>query len=127
MKKRKKNVPGAAQPRLRRRSQRLLIKTKIAVRSERADGTPFEEQTQTVTVSSHGAMILLSAPAQIGQTLFLRHLNADDEVEARVICIGGRQAGKTQLGIEFQEPSPQFWRVAFPPDDWTSLIAQHGK
>jgi hypothetical protein len=112
----KKRKLGATQP---RRSQRLLITAKIAVRGEYADGTVFEEQTQTVTVSSHGAMILLNAPLQIGQNLFLRHIDARDEVAAAVVHVGGRQAGKTQLGIEFQVPSPRFWRVAFPPDDWS--------
>ena len=112
----KKRKLSATRP---RRSQRLLITAKIAVRGECADGTVFEEQTQTVTVSSHGAMILLNAPVQIGQNLFLRHVDSREEVAAAVVHAGGRQAGKTQFGIEFQTPSPWFWRVAFPPDDWT--------
>jgi hypothetical protein len=23
------------------------------------------------------------------------------------------------VGIEFDEPAPRFWRVAFPPEDWS--------
>jgi PilZ domain len=114
---REKTRSGASRP--RRRSQRLLISAKVVVRGQRADRTPFEEQTQTVTVNSHGAMILLNAPVKTGQNLLMRHSNAQDEVKAQVIYTGARQAGKTQVGIEFLAPSPRFWRVAFPPDDWT--------
>ena len=64
-------------------------------------------------------MILLNAPVKTGQNLLMRHSNAQDEVKAQVIYTGARQAGKTQVGIEFLAPSPRFWRVAFPPDDWT--------
>jgi len=24
------------------------------------------------------------------------------------------------VGIEFLEPSPRFWRIAFPPEDWSA-------
>jgi hypothetical protein len=113
---------GTSRP--HRRSQRLLISAKVTVRGQRADRTSFEEQTQTVTVNSHGAMILLNAHVKTGQNLLLRHSNAQDEVKAQVIYTGGRQAGKTQVGIEFQAPSPRFWRVAFPPDDWSRAEAR---
>jgi len=109
----------------RRRSQRLLISAKVTVRGECADGTQFEEQTQTINVSSHGAMVLLNGPIQTAQSLLLRHANTNDEVQAQVIYTGGRQAGKTQVGIEFQAPSPHFWRVAFPPDDWKRPKGDH--
>jgi hypothetical protein len=29
-----------------------------------------------------------------------------------------KQVGPTEVGIEFQQPAPDFWRVAFPPPDW---------
>jgi hypothetical protein len=27
---------------------------------------------------------------------------------------------KAEIGLEFSEPRPTFWRVAFPPEDWSS-------
>ena len=107
-----------ATARARRRSQRLLISASVTVRGEGTGHTPFEEHTQTITVNSHGALLLLNAPLEIGQKLTLRHAHTRQEAEAEVIYFGCRQAGKTQVGIQFQKPSPQFWRVAFPPDDW---------
>ena len=101
-----------------RRSQRLLISARVTVRGESSGHTPFEEHTETVIVNSHGALLLLNAPVEIGQKLVVRHANTREEAEVEVISFGGRRAGKTQVGIQFQKPSPQFWRVAFPPDDW---------
>jgi hypothetical protein len=31
----------------------------------------------------------------------------------------GAEAG-AEVGIELQKPSPRFWRVAFPPEDWST-------
>jgi hypothetical protein len=25
---------------------------------------------------------------------------------------------KTEVGLEFSEPVPRFWRITFPPEDW---------
>jgi hypothetical protein len=27
--------------------------------------------------------------------------------------------GKAEIGLEFTTPNSTFWRVAFPPEDWT--------
>jgi hypothetical protein len=35
-----------------------------------------------------------------------------------VVYLGTSQAGKTQMGIEFSQPSTRFWQIDFPPDDW---------
>jgi hypothetical protein len=112
-----KKERAASRP--RRRSQRLLISARVTVRGESSGQTLFEEHTETVIVNSHGALLLLNAPVEIGQKLVVRHANTREEAEVEVISFGGRRAGKTQVGIQFQKPSPQFWRVVFPPDDWT--------
>ena len=26
---------------------------------------------------------------------------------------------KSEVGVEFLKPAPKFWRISFPPDDWT--------
>jgi len=41
-----------------------------------------------------------------------------EELPCSVNFIGQRDAGKMEVGIEFSEPSPLFWRIAFPPEDW---------
>jgi hypothetical protein len=41
-----------------------------------------------------------------------------EELPGRVVSLGKREDRKTAVGIEFNEPSPLFWRINFPPDDW---------
>jgi hypothetical protein len=102
----------------RRRSQRILMSAPITVLGERPDRAPFQENTETVAVNSHGALVLLGAPVEVGQELKIRRDPMQEQVAARIVYLGGKQAGKKQVGIQFEKPSPQFWRIAFPPDDW---------
>jgi hypothetical protein len=32
--------------------------------------------------------------------------------------MGQGERGKQEVGLEFAEASPRFWKIAFPPDDW---------
>jgi hypothetical protein len=32
---------------------------------------------------------------------------------------GETRDGKREVGVEFVEPSHGFWRVTFPPEDWS--------
>lgn len=102
-----------------RRSQRVLLHVPILVQGKRSNGLPFEEETETVAVNVHGALILLTIEVSPGQTLTLKHKKTKEEQECSVIYLGPSQGGKTQVGIEFTRPKPSFWRVAFPPDEWT--------
>ena len=33
--------------------------------------------------------------------------------------LGPVRSGKAEIGLEFSAPSPTFWRVTFPPEDWS--------
>src|SRR2546426_5417584 len=43
----------------RRRSQRVLMQVGILIRGTDTHETPFEEQTETLAINAHGALILL--------------------------------------------------------------------
>jgi hypothetical protein len=108
-----------AVPVSRRRSQRIFMTVRVRARGKQVDGKPFDEQTETVAVNAHGALVLLDAPVAVGQSLNLWHRSTQEEADSGVVYVGTRQAGKTQVGVQFLKPSPHFWSVAFPPDDWT--------
>jgi hypothetical protein len=38
----------------------------------------------------------------------------------KVVYLGSTESGKVQVGVEFLQPAPQFWRIVFPPEDWAS-------
>src|SRR5713226_9698861 len=103
-----------------RRSQRVTIKVSVLVLAEGAENKPVSEETRTVTVNAHGAMVLLGLKVSIGQLLTLRNSRTGEEVACRVVYLSPHESEKRQVGVDFMEPSPRFWRISFPPPDWTS-------
>lgn len=101
-----------------RRSERVLLDVPVVLFGESADHGPFREETFTVTVSAHGALVMLEAKVSLGQKVKLANPGNWDERDARVAFVGGDHAGLAQVGIEFEQPSPQFWPVSSPPSNW---------
>ena len=100
----------------RRRSQRVVLSVGVTVWSDGPDA--FEEQTQTLVVNAHGALIALRAKVKKGQTLWIRNQSTQAVQASSVVFLGETSEGKSELGIEFTEERPGFWRIAFPPEDW---------
>ena len=103
-----------------RRSQRVIVKVSVMVLAEGAENKPVLEETRTVTVNAHGAMILLGLKVSIGQLLTLRNSRTEEEVACRVVYVSPHESEKRQVGVDFMEPCPRFWRISFPPPDWTT-------
>ena len=103
-----------------RRSQRVMLKVPVVVLARGADNKPVSEQTRTVTVNAHGAMILLGLKVSIGQSLMLRNLRTGEEVSCRVVYLSPYQSETRDVGVEFIKPFPRFWRISFPPAGWTT-------
>lgn len=105
----------------RRRGQRVILNLAIAVRTE---GGPrdrsFEEETQTLVVNAHGALIALAGKVEKGQVLRLTNRATKAEQLCQVMYLGPASGGKAQIGVEFLKPSPDFWHIAFPPEDRTA-------
>ena len=103
----------------RRRSQRLILRVPvIAYRSQKL-GLPFSEGTYTLIVNAHGALINLGAKVAAHEKLVLKHGLTGEEQECRVAFTRGNNViGPTEVGLEFRQPAPSFWRIAFPPNDW---------
>ncbi|MGB8473746.1 MAG: PilZ domain-containing protein [Candidatus Acidiferrum sp.] len=107
-----------------RRSQRAMLKIGIDVIGSRYNGQRFVEATATSIVSAHGARIVLSEHVDAGQLLTIRNAKSGEERPCTVVETIGEGGGRTEVGIEFVEPSPRFWGVSFPPDDWSLRSAE---
>jgi PilZ domain len=103
----------------RRRSQRVLMKIPVRVSGETGPGSLFEEETHTLAISAHGALIAVSKQVKKGQRLSLSNVQTRAALECVVAHIGKREGERIQVGVEFMLPNPIFWHVAFPPKDWT--------
>jgi hypothetical protein len=102
-----------------RRSQRVMLAVKILVGGDRLGGQRFSEEAETSVVNVHGALIFLAEKVTLGQSLSIRNIKSSEELQAEVVDVGAFIDSKFEVGIEFLEPSPRFWRVAFPPEDWS--------
>jgi hypothetical protein len=103
----------------RRRSQRVLLRIPIAVIAKGPDKKMAREQTFTSVVNAHGALIALDLPVRVGQVVILQNPEINEEQSCRVVRINPVGDGKSDVGLEFLKPAPNFWRISFPPSDWT--------
>jgi hypothetical protein len=102
-----------------RRTQRVHIAIPILVRG--TSGTQkFEEAGRTTTVNAHGCLISLTTRLIRAQQVSLIHPKTAEELPCKVVFISERVQERADVGLEFMEPSPLFWRIAFPPEDWGS-------
>jgi hypothetical protein len=102
----------------RRRSQRLILRVPVVAYRSQELGPPFSEGTHTLVVSAHGALLSLMAKVAADQSFVLKHGVSGEKQECCVVFTRKNMAGPTEVGIEFRQPAPTFWRIAFPPGDW---------
>jgi hypothetical protein len=84
-----------------------------------AQGKKFEEEAATLAINAHGALVMMQARVTSGSKVNLQHNLTKEEQECHVAFLGPVRSGKAEVGLEFSDARPSFWRVAFPPEDWT--------
>jgi hypothetical protein len=107
----------------RRRSQRVILNVPVTVFGESPKGE-FTEETKTLVVNAHGALIHLAAKVSQGQQLGVKSATNPEKQVCKVVYVGPTVQGQTQVGIEFTKPAPHFWHVAFPPENWTPVAEE---
>ena len=104
----------------KRRSQRLMLSVPVRVSGQRDDGTAFEESTATIVVNAHGALAILHETVHHDQRLQVKNLATGEQTFCLAKDVSAAEGGVLEVGLEFTEPQPRFWRVSFPPPDWSS-------
>jgi hypothetical protein len=99
----------------RRRSPRSLLDMPLVVRGLSVENKPFREETFTISVNAHGALIALSTRVAVGQSLVLMDPQNRDARDSRVARFGSLDARLAQVCIEFARPAPEFWQIDCPP------------
>jgi hypothetical protein len=103
----------------RRRSQRVLMKIPVRLSVQAGAASLSEEETHTLAVSAHGALLAVSAPLYRGQRLTLSNVQTKGALECVVVYVDRFPGEQMKVGVEFLLPNPTFWHVVFPPKDWT--------
>jgi hypothetical protein len=101
-----------------RRTQRVHIQMAVLVRGM-SKGKPFEEDTKTSTVNANGCLVSMDTPVIRGQQVSIVNSKTVEELTCTVAFISENKGSKSEVGLEFTEPSPLFWRIGFPPEDWS--------
>jgi|HubBroStandDraft_4_1064222.scaffolds.fasta_scaffold01217_9 hypothetical protein len=101
----------------RRRSHRVYITMPVVIRGKNGH-LPFREETHTASVNAHGCMVRIAEKVVRGQEVAILNPKTVEELPCTVTFVGQRESGKTEVGLEFIEPSPLFWRMTFPSEDW---------
>jgi hypothetical protein len=102
----------------RQRTTRVLIAIPVFIYGNHESAPPFKEITQTLTVNANGCLIELATPVVKEQSLILMNMKTNEEMACNVVTLGVIVNGKTQVGLRFAQPSPRFWGIRFPPEDW---------
>ncbi len=111
----------------RRRSQRLFLQVPVTVTGTMPNKKDFSENAITVIVNAHGALLEMTNSLNQGQTVTLQNIRTKEQVTAKVKLISAADPGKFHVAMEFTAPSPAFWHVTFPPEDWESSRAELAK
>lgn len=101
-----------------RRSQRVVARIRVRVLRKEDAGQTISEDTSTLVVNAHGALIALAMLVRPGESLILENWVGRERAHVRVVRIGKRVESKREVAIEFSVPSPRFWHIDFPPSDW---------
>jgi len=99
----------------RRRSQRMKARVPIEVRAQSIEKHSAAERTEALVINAHGGLILLAMKVSPDQLVTVVNLNTGDELLSRVTSLGPSFMGKTEVGVEFIKPSPDFWGVPSSP------------
>ena len=104
-----------------RRSQRVVARIRVKVLRQEDAGDIMSEDTHTVVVNAHGALLSLAMLVLPGESLTLENSMSRERKQIRVVRVGEKQASKHEVAIEFTTPTPRFWHIDFPPADWKLL------
>jgi hypothetical protein len=102
-----------------RRSQRLFLQVRVLIEGQIASKPNFAEESHTVVVNAHGALVEMSVPPDQGRTVTLKNVQTNEKQESKVILVTAGESGKFNVALEFTGPNPGFWNVTFPPDNWS--------
>ena len=106
-----------------RRSQRVLLQVSIQVTWQPQGEQPIKEDTHTLVVNAHGALILLAMKVKAGQKMTIRNWAMPKEKECRVVHVRESLQPKKEVGIAFLQADANFWGIEFPPEDWKPYAA----
>ena len=107
-------------PKKQRRSQRVALQVAVLVRTTLLDGRAVQVQAFTSAVNAHGGLLESPVKLEANQRILLSNPHSGKDVGCRVVGVAGPSSALYEVAFEFDSRSPQFWPLAFPPEDWSA-------
>ena len=109
--------PGA-ETRTTMKSQPLALEVPVVATGARPGDQSekrelFTEETETVLVFEHGAVIHLAAAVAVGQLVFLTNKQTGKEIVTQVLRKRSHRPTACYVELDFTEAAPGFWGVEF--------------
>ena len=104
----------------RRRSQRVMARIPLLLHHS-ANGKPESISAYTVSVDLYGAIICSPVDLPAQARCEIEHKMTKERMSVRVTRQPKGSPEGFQIAVEFGAPSPDFWRISFPPSDWKPL------
>ena len=101
----------------RRRSQRVIIRFPVTLEITKS-GEVATVQAFTVAVNIHGAMVLCTRQLDTDTKLEIVNDRTKERASARVTRASRESAEGYLVPLEFSVPTPGFWQISFPPNNW---------
>lgn len=96
----------------RRRAERVAMRVPVFVYGHGLRNQPFHEESSSINVNLHGALLLLSRRVKSGQELLLTNPATHAEQACRVIFFKHKKKKRSvEVGVAFTEPAPAFWTM----------------
>ena len=112
-------LSGTKQWLRKRRSQRIELTVPVVIHRPPKEGPQFYERAQTLVVNAHGALMALAEKVRPKQRLLMQNIDSGEQKECHVVYVEKERTGPTKVAVEFTRPAPSFWRISYPPADWT--------
>ena len=110
-------------PRNRRRSERVLLQVPVNLEIPQPDGRFLRGDAYTLCVNAHGGLLEMGTRVNLGQKLILANPGTGVREWGHVVHCDKSQHGYFAVAFEFDQPSPDFWPLVFPPSDWKLVKA----
>jgi len=98
-----------------RRSQRLTLHIPVRVRWTPPHEPPIAEDTVTLVVNAHGALISLAMRVKPGTRVYVKNPALALDKECRIVRVQEIPHGKSEVAVEFMQPDSKFWGPQYVP------------
>jgi hypothetical protein len=102
----------------------VLLQIRVLVETETEEGDLVRLEAFTLVVNAHGGLLEMGLKVRKGHKMVLSNPRLGARETCRVVASKNSEGGEFAVAFEFDNPSPQFWPIAFPPIDWSLVEAE---